>query len=192
MTEKEKMFAGQWYDANFDEALRAERAKAKDLCFQFNHTRPMDLKSQQRILSELLPQVEVGRVEILAPFMVDYGYNIKIGAGSFFNHNCYLMDCAAITFGEHCFVGPDCGFYTATHPLIAEKRNAGLERALPIEIGNDVWLGGGVRVMPGVKIGTGSVIGAGSIVTKDIPEGVIAVGNPCRVIRPVIDQSIRV
>ena len=192
MNEKDKMFAGQWYDANFDETLRAERIKAKELCFQFNQTHPTDLKRQLRLLIEILPQVDVSGVEILAPFMVDYGYNIKIGAGSFFNHNCYLMDCAAITFGTHCFVGPNCNFYTAIHPLIAEKRNEGLERAVPIEIGNDVWLGGDVTVLPGVKIGAGSVIGAGSIVTKDIPEGVIAFGNPCRVIRPVIDQSIRV
>ena len=186
MNEKDKMFAGQWYDANFDETLRAERIKAKELCFQFNQTHPTDLKRQLRLLIEILPQVDVSGVEILAPFMVDYGYNIKIGAGSFFNHNCYLMDCAAITFGTHCFVGPNCNFYTAM------KRNEGLERAVPIEIGNDVWLGGDVTVLPGVKIGAGSVIGAGSLVSKDIPAGVIAFGNPCKVIRPVVERELMV
>lgn len=192
MSEKEKMQAGEWYDANFDEGLRAERLKAKELCFQFNQTHPTDQKRLQRILIELLPKVDVSSVEILAPFEVDYGYNIRIGAGSFFNHGCYLMDCAPITFGRHCFVGPSCGFYTALHPLMVEQRNKGLEKALPIEIGDDVWFGAGVMVMPGVKIGAGSVIGAGSIVTKDIPSGVIAHGNPCRVIRPVLDRELMV
>lgn len=192
VTEKEKMMAGEWYDANFDKGLIAERLRAKDLCFDFNNTRPSDLKLRAELLKKILPQVDVTTVEILSPFEVDYGYNIRIGAGSFFNHGCYLMDCAPITFGTHCFVGPSCGFYTAIHPLMVEQRNKGLERALAIEIGDDVWIGGGVTVMPGVKIGAGSVIGAGSIVTKDIPSGVIAYGNPCRVIRPVLDRELMI
>ena len=192
MTEKEKMMAGQWYDANFDEDLRLERARVKDLCFELNNTRPSDVKLRAELLSKILPHVEVSSVEILSPFVVDYGYNIRIGAGSFFNHDVYLMDCAPITFGSHCFIGPSCGFYTALHPLDAERRNAGLEMAKAITIGDNVWFGGAVRVMPGVKIGAGSVIGAGSIVTKDIPSAVIAFGNPCRVIRPVLDQRLTV
>ena len=192
MTEKEKMFAGQWYNANFDKDLIAERMRVKDLCFEFNNTRPSDLAIRAELLKKILPQVDASAVEILSPFMVDYGYNIKIGAGSFFNHDVYLMDCAPITFGSHCFIGPACGFYTAIHPLAVEKRNEGLERAEAIEIGDNVWFGGGVTVMPGVKIGAGTVIGAKSLVTKDIPAGVVAFGNPCRVIRPVIEPSLNV
>ena len=192
MTEKEKMFAGQWYDANFDEDLRLERARVKDLCFELNNTRPSDVSVRAELLKKILPQVDISKVEILSPFVVDYGYNIRIGAGSFFNHDVYLMDCAPITFGTHCFIGPSCGFYTAIHPLAVEQRNKGLERAEAIEIGDDVWIGGGVTVLPGVKIGAGSVIGAKSLVTKDIPSGVVAFGNPCRVIRPVLERELTV
>ncbi|MBQ9479682.1 MAG: sugar O-acetyltransferase, partial [Selenomonadaceae bacterium] len=177
VTEKEKMMAGQWYDANNDRNLIAERLRVKDLCFDFNHTRPSDVSTRAALLKKILPHVDVSTVEILSPFMVDYGYNIRMGAGVFLNHDTYLMDCAPITFGSHCFVGPSCGFYTANHPLDVERRNAGLEQAKPIEIGDDVWIGAAVRVMPGVTIGAGSVIGAGSIVTKNIPAGVIAFGN---------------
>ena len=99
------------------------------------------------------------------------------------------MDCAEIRFGEDCYIGPDCGFYTAIHPLDRERRLAGLEKALPIKIGNAVWLGGGVKILPGVTIGDGAVIGAGSVVTKDIPADSVAVGNPARVIKKVFDDS---
>ena len=192
MTEKEKMQAGQWYDANNDRDLIAERLRVKDLCFELNATRPSDVSTRAELLKKILPLVDVSTVEILSPFEVDYGYNIRMGAGVFLNHDVYLMDCAPITFGSHCFVGPSCGFYTALHPLDVERRNAGLEQAKPIEIGDDVWIGAAVRVMPGVTIGAGSVIGAGSIVTKNIPAGVIAFGNPCRVIRPVLDPRLTV
>lgn len=184
------MFAGEWYNANHDPNLIDERLRVKDLCFELNAVRPSDLERRAELLKKILPHVEVSGVEILSPFVVDYGYNIRIGAGSFFNHNCYLMDCASIEFGTHCFVGPNCGFYTALHPLIVEKRNEGLERALPIKIENDVWIGGGVTIMPGVTVGAGSVIGAGSIVTKNIPAGVIAYGNPCKPIRPVVEKNL--
>ena len=190
MTEKDKMLAGQWYDANFDLALKEERITAKDLCCQFNQARPNDLKTRIKILSELLPQVDVEKVEILSPFMVDYGYNIQIGEGSFFNHNAYLMDCASIKIGSHVFVGPNCGFYTAIHPLLVEPRNKGLEMAKPIEVANDVWIGADVTILPGVKIGAGSVIGAKSLVSRDIPAGVVAFGNPCRVVKPVLDKEL--
>ena len=117
--------------------------------------------------------------------MVDYGYNVYLGAGTFLNHNCYLMDCATIRFGRKVFVGPNCGFYTAIHPLDKVQRAKGIERAAAIEIGDDVWLGGDVTVLPGVKIGSGSVIGAKSLVTKDIPDNVLAFGNPCRVVKQI-------
>ena len=185
LTEKEKMLAGQWYNPNFDAALIEERAIVKDLCLELNSTRMNDLTRRRKILREILPNVDADAVEILSPFMVDYGYNIYLGAGTFLNHNCYLMDCATIRLGKKVFVGPNCGFYTAIHPLDFVKRAEGLERAEPIEIGDDVWIGGDVTILPGVKIGRGSVIGAKSLVSKDIPENVVAFGNPCRVVKKI-------
>ena len=185
LTEKEKMLAGQWYDPNFDAALIEERAIVKDLCLELNSTRMNDLTRRRKILREILPNVDADAVEILSPFMVDYGYNIYLGAGTFLNHNCYLMDCATIRLGKKVFVGPNCGFYTAIHPMDYVKRAEGLERAEPIEIGDDVWIGGDVTILPGVKIGRGSVIGAKSLVSKDIPENVVAFGNPCRVVKKI-------
>lgn len=185
MTEKEKMLAGQWYDANFDTSLIEERAFVKDLCLEFNLTRMQDLSRRRKILRQILPNVDTDAIEILSPFMVDYGYNIFLGAGTFLNHNVYLMDCAQIKLGKKVFVGPNCGFYTAIHPLDTVRRAEGLERAEPIIIGDDVWIGGDVTILPGVKIGRGSTIGAKSLVTKDIPENVMAFGNPCRVVKKI-------
>ena len=183
MSAKSDMLAGIWYNANFDTELLAERTLVKDLCLELNQTKMSDSEKRLELLQKILPQVEVEKVEILSPFIVDYGYNIEIGEGSFFNHNIYIMDCAKIIFGKKVFVGPSCGFYTATHPFEIEKRNAGFELAKPITVGNNVWLGANVTVLPGVEIGSGAVIGAGSVVTKNIPENVIAVGNPCKIVR---------
>ena len=192
MTEKDKMLAGEWYNANFDEALIKERMVVKDLCFQFNQTAPSQIKSRLEILRKILPKVDVEQIEVLSPFVVDYGYNIQIGAGSFFNHNIYLMDCAEIKIGKKCFIGPNCGFYTAIHPMLVEPRNEGLEMAKPIELADNIWIGADVTILPGVKIGEGSVIGAKSLVSKDIPAGVLAFGNPCRVIKPIIDPKCEI
>lgn len=192
MTEKEKMLAEQWYDANFDARLIEEREFVKDLCLELNATKMQDLPRRRKILREILPNVDAEAVEILSPFMVDYGYNIFLGAGTFLNHNCYLMDCATIRLGKKVFVGPNCGFYTAIHPLDFVKRAEGLERAEPIVIGDDVWIGGDVTILPGVKIGRGSVIGARSLVTKDIPENVMAFGNPARVVKKIGTETLLV
>jgi len=178
------MLAGQWYDANFDPKLIEERAIVKDLCLEFNATK-MQEPRRRELLKKILPHVDTNTVEILSPFMVDYGYNIYFGAGIFLNHNCYLMDCAEIRFGKKVFVGPNCGFYTAIHPLDKVQRAAGIEMAKPIVIGDDVWIGGDVTILPGVTIGSGSVIGAKSLVTKDIPANVVAFGNPCRVVKKI-------
>lgn len=183
MLEKDKMHNGQWYNANFDDELLKERILVKDLCSDYNNTKLKNLIRRREILREILPNVEVELVDILSPFVVDYGYNIWIGAGSFLNHNIYLMDCAKISIGKKCFIGPNCGFYTAIHPLEVDKRNEGLEMAKPITIEDNVWIAGDVTIMPGVKIGNGSVIGAKSLVTKDIPAGVLAYGNPCKVMK---------
>ena len=192
MTEKEKMLAGQWYNANFDAKLIEERAAVKDLCLEFNSTPLKNLRGRQELLKKILPHVDAESLEILSPFMVDYGYNIYLGAGTFLNHNCYLMDCAEIKLGKKVFVGPNCNFYTAIHPLDKIRRAEGLEIAKPIEIGDDVWIGGDVTILPGVKIGSGSIIGAKSLVTKDIPENVMAFGNPARVMKKIGMETLLV
>ena len=185
LTAKTDMLKGIWYDANFDDELLHERIFVKDLCLELNNTKMADGDTRKKLLREILPKVDIDAVEILSPFIVDYGYNIFMGTGTFLNHNVYLMDCAEIKFGKKCFVGPNCGFYTAIHPLDVEKRNAGFEMAKPVTLGDNIWIGGGVTILPGVTIGDNSVIGAGSIVTKDIPSGVVAFGNPCKVIRKI-------
>ena len=188
MTEREKLEKGLWYDANYDAELLEERLQAEDLCFAFNQTRPKETERKEELLKQLLPH-KGERVTILAPFYTDYGYNCRIGEETFLNHNAYLMDGAPITIDKHCFIGPNCGMYTANHPLVAEERNQGLEQARPITIGDNVWIGADVTILPGVTIGEGSVIGAKSVVTKDIPANSVAVGNPCRVIRTINENS---
>lgn len=185
MTEKEKMAAGLPFDANNDPVLLKERANCKELCFDFNRLRPSQTAKQRALIQKLLGKT-AERFDILAPFWCDYGYNIEIGDNFFANHNCVILDSAKVTFGNNVFIGPDCGFYTASHPFNPAKRRLGLETAHAITVGNDVWIGGGVKIMPGVSIGDGSIIGGGSVVTKDIPANVIAVGNPCRVIRKLL------
>ena len=188
MTEKEKSKRQMLYDANYDKELLQERAKAKDLCFAFNQTRPSDTKKQEEILQQLLGKTK-GAFCIVAPFWCDYGYNIEIGENFFANHNTVILDCGKVTFGDNVFIAPDCGFHTAGHPIDAERRNQGLEYAYPITVGSNVWIGAGVHVLPGVTIGDNVVIGAGSVVVKDIPSNSVAVGNPCKVIRAITDED---
>lgn len=182
MSEKEKMLAGELYDANYNKNLENEREKAKDLCYEFNNLKPSNREKQKKILKELLGKTKENfRIE--QPFMCDYGYNIEIGENFYSNHNLIILDANKVIFGDNVFIAPNCGFYTAGHPLDFETRNKGLEYAKPIRVGNNVWIGGNVIVLPGVTIGSNTVIGAGSIVTKDIPSNVVAVGNPCKVIK---------
>ncbi len=188
MTEKEKMLRQMMYDANYDKELSDERIKAKELCYDFNMRRPSDAQGQREILRRLLGKTK-GEFCILAPFRCDYGYNIEIGENFFANHNLVILDPAKVTFGDNVFVAPDCGFYTAGHPIDSERRNQGLEYAYPITVGDNVWIGAGVRVMPGVTIGSNVVIGGGSVVVRDIPNNSVAVGNPCKVIRAITEDD---
>ncbi|MCT1797758.1 sugar O-acetyltransferase [Aerococcus viridans] len=189
-SEKDKMLAGKIYDANYDQELVAARVYAKELCYDFNHARPSEEAKRQGIIRQLLGKTG-NQFEITGPFYCDYGFNIEIGENFYANHNLVILDGAKVTFGDNVFVAPDCGFYTAGHPLDADRRNKGLEYAKPITVGNNVWFGGGVKVMPGVTIGDGAVIGGGSVVTKDIPTNMIAVGNPCKPIREITEADAR-
>lgn len=184
MSEKEKRMLGQLYNAANDKELQKELYKAKDLCYEYNKILPSKLEERKRQMKKILGSTKENFV-IEQPFMCDYGYNIEIGEDFYANHNLVILDGNQVKFGDHVFIAPNCGFYTAGHPIDFKQRNKGLEYAKPIEVGNNVWIGGNVVVLPGVKIGDNCVIGAGSVVVKDIPENSIAVGNPCKVIRKI-------
>ena len=188
MKEREKAELGYLYDANYDPALLEERGRCKDLCYEFNQCRPSDTNKQQKLLKQLLGNIK-GTVSVTAPFWCDYGYNITVGENFYTNHNCVILDGARVTFGDNVFIAPNCCFSTAGHPLDVEQRNQGLEIALPITVGDNVWIGASVTVLPGVTIGSNTVIGAGSVVNKDIPDGVVAAGNPCRVLRNITEED---
>lgn len=184
MTEKEKCKNGLLYNANFDEELINERKVCKELCHEYNQTQYSDSEKRKSLINRILNTQDQNCL-IEQPFWCDYGYNIELGDNFYSNHNLIILDCAKVTFGDNVFVGPNCGFYTAGHPINVKERNEGLEYAKPITVGNNVWFGGNVVVMPGVTIGDNTVIGAGSVVTKDIPSNVVAVGNPCKVMKTI-------
>jgi len=179
-SEREKMLAGELYDP-LDPELAAARVRARDLCQTLNATREADEDERRRILIELFG-AGGGEVWMQPPFFCDYGSNIFLGKRVFFNFNCVVLDVCAVRIGDFTLFGPSVQIYTATHPLEAELRRT-REFAKPIEIGSDVWVGGAAVICPGVTIGSRSIIGAGSVVTRNIPAGVFAAGNPCRVIR---------
>lgn len=181
MNEREKMLSGELYNSS-DKVLVKERLYAKELCHKYNGLSPRKVNERNKIIKKLFSKTGVNF--LLEPsFQCDYGYNIEIGENFYSNHNLVILDCAKIEFGDNVFIGPNCGFYTAEHPLDVQKRSSGLEDARPIKIGNNVWFGGNVTVLGGVTIGNNVVIGAGSVVTKSISDNVVVVGNPCRVIK---------
>lgn len=185
-SEREKMLAGELYNP-LDPELVSARNRARNLCQDLNATREEQQKERRCILRELFGAGGKD-VWMQPPFFCDYGTNIFLGKRCFFNFNCVVLDVCRVTIGDYTLFGPAVQIYTATHPFEAELRRS-QEFAKPIEIGSDVWIGGGAIICPGVTIGSRAVIGAGSVVTRDIPEDVFAAGNPCRVIRPITKED---
>ncbi|MFJ7157243.1 sugar O-acetyltransferase [Streptomyces sp. NPDC101118] len=178
---KRRMLAGDWYLPD-DPELAAEARRAAELCAAYNAPGPPPPERRDALLRELLGSVGEG-VRIRPPFHCDFGRLIRIGAGTFVNFGAVFLDTAPITLGEDVQLGPYVQLLTPAHPLEAGRRRAGWERGLPVTLGDNVWLGGGVVVCPGVTIGENTVVGAGSVVVRDLPPGVLAVGNPARVVR---------
>lgn len=185
--EKAKMLSGQPYKA-FGDVLLSERQYAKELIFDFNNLRPTEIEKRNEIIKNLFGKTK-NTFFIEPPFRCDYGYNIEIGENFYSNYNLIILDCSKVIIGDNVLIAPNVGIYTAGHPLHYEPRNEGYEHAFPIFIGNNVWIGGNVIINPGVKIGDNSVIGAGSVVTRDIPADVVAVGNPCRVLKQITEDD---
>lgn len=183
-SEREKMLAGELYHPHDPELIQA-RIRARDLCQDLNATREDDQEVRRSILKELFGQGG-DSVWMQPPFFCDYGANILLGERVFFNFNCVVLDVCEVKIGSFTLFGPSVQIYTATHPMNSELRRK-QEFSKPIEIGSDVWVGGGAIICPGVKIGSKTVIGAGSVVTRNIPEGAFAAGNPCRVIREITE-----
>jgi maltose O-acetyltransferase len=183
-SEREKMLAGGMYDP-LDPELVAGRERARDLCAALNATRDVEADERRRLLKALFGKGG-DTVWMQPPFFCDYGTNIELGERVFFNFNCVVLDVCRIRVGDFTLFGPAVQIYTPMHPFNAEQRRRE-EFGKPVDIGADVWVGGGAIILPGVRIGSRAVIGAGSVVTRDVPEGVFAAGNPCRVIREITD-----
>lgn len=184
MSEKEKMLSGEYYKPLDDKELMTEQNRVKDLCFKLNTTKPSEKQKRLKLIKQIFGKTGE-KVWIEPVFFCDYGYNIEVGENFYMNHNCTILDCAKVTFGDNVLVGPNCNFYTPIHPLDAKTRNSEIEKAEAIRVGNNVWFGGSVTVLPGVTIGDNAVIGAGSVVVKDIPANMLAVGNPCTPIKEI-------
>ena len=187
MTEREKALSGLPFIRG-DKDLKKQRDRAEMLCFEYNTISPADSEKRQDIISQLIGNKGEG-CYIKSPFICEYGSYITVGKNFFANYNCKLLDGAKITFGDDVLVGPDCSFVTAVHPANPVKRGEGWQQFRPITVGNNVWFGAGVTVCPGVTIGDDCTIGAGSVVTKDIPAGTVAAGNPCKVIRKADEKE---
>lgn len=182
MTEKEKMLAGEVYDATDPELLR-ELAETRERIYDYNALRPSETEKMRAILKELLGGIGDDEIIINQPFRCDYGRQISVGKRFFANFNFTVLDEARVTIGDDCFIGPNVSIYTACHSTDPVERNTRQEWARPVTIGNNVWIGGSVTILPGVTIGDNVSIGAGSVVVHDIPSNTVAAGNPCKVIK---------
>lgn len=183
-SERDKMLAGELYDP-LDMELVAQREQARDLCQALNATREAQQDERRAILRRLFG-AGGDTVWMQPPFFCDYGTNIELGERVFFNFNCVVLDVCRVRIGDYSLFGPAVQIYTPVHPFNAELRRRE-EYGKPVEIGSDVWVGGGAIILPGVRIGNRAVIGAGSVVTRDVPDDTFAAGNPCRAIREITE-----
>lgn len=188
MNQKARMLKGLPYKAWLD-GLAEERLENKVRLYEYNHCHPQEREKQNMLIRRILGKAGE-HVQIEGPFHCDYGYNIEVGNNFFANYNLTILDVARVTIGENVFCGPNVTIITAGHPIHPVPRNAGYEYGIEVKIGKNVWLGSNVVINPGVTIGNNAVIGSGAIVVKDIPDNVIAVGNPCKVLRAITDEDI--
>lgn len=187
MNQKERMLAGLPYKAWLD-GLTEERDANKVRIWRYNQLSPADREARDKLIREIIGKYGKS-VSFEAPFHCDYGWNIEVGENFYANYNCTILDVGHVKIGKNAMFAPNVSIFTAGHPVHPDSRNSGYEYGIPVTIGDNVWLGGGVIVTPGVTIGNNVVIGAGSVVTKDIPDNVIAVGNPCRVLRAITEED---
>lgn len=186
MTEKELQQAGYLY--KLDAALLAAHQNSKRITRLLNATLETEVERRRELVRELFAQAGEGAY-IEPPFYCDYGYNVSVGKNFFCNYDCVFLDCGKITVGDFVMLGPKVQIYTANHPIDPDVRRFGHDHGIPVTVGSNVWIGGGSILCPGVTVGDNTVIGAGSVVTHNIPAGVVAAGNPCRVIRPVTEAD---
>ena len=187
MNQNERMLAGLPYKAWMD-GLSEERLENKKKIYRYNNLEPGNFEEQNRLIKEILGKTGEN-INIEAPFHCDYGYNIEVGENFFANYNLTILDVGKVKIGANAQIAPNVSIYTAGHPVHPDSRNSGYEYGIAINIGDNVWIGGNTCILPGVTIGNNVVIGAGSVVTKDIPDNVIAAGNPCRIIREITEKD---
>jgi len=188
MDNKERMIANLPYKSWMD-GLNEERMECKKKLYEYNNMPPDKQAEREKLLREILGKTKEGYLCIESPFHCDYGYNIEVGTDFFANYNFIVLDCGKVRIGDHFMCGPNVQICTAGHPIHPDSRNSGYEYGIDVTIGESVWIGGNVLVCPGVTIGNNVVIGGGSVVTKDIPDNVVAVGNPCRVLREITEED---
>lgn len=187
MNQKERMLAGLPYKAWLD-GLSEERLENKKRIYKYNNLDPSDEKTRDNLIKEIFGNT--GKIiNVEAPFHCDYGYNIEVGENFFANYNLTILDVGKVKIGSNAQIAPNVSIYTAGHPIHPDSRNSGYEYGIPITIGDNVWIGGNTCIMPGVTIGNNVVIGGGSVVTKDLPDNVIAVGNPCKILREITEED---
>ncbi|NFA59036.1 sugar O-acetyltransferase [Clostridium sporogenes] len=187
MNHKDRMLAGLPYKACLD-GLPEERMENKKKIYEYNHCLPDEHEKIHKLIKDIIGKAGID-VHIEVPFYCDYGKNIEVGDNFFANYNCTILDVGKVVIGNNVQFAPNVSLYTAGHPIHPDSRNSGYEYGIDITIGDNVWLGGNVVVNPGVHIGNNVVIGSGSVVTKDIPDNMIAVGNPCKVIREITEED---
>ena len=187
MNHKERMLAGLPYKAWMD-GLSEERLENKKRIYEYNSLPPEAEEEQDRLIKRILGKTGEN-VRIEAPFHCDYGYNIEVGENFFANYNFTVLDIGKVRIGKNAQIAPNVSIYTAGHPLHPASRNSGYEYGIDVTVGDNVWIGGNAVILPGVTVGSNVVIGAGSVVTKDIPDNVLAAGNPCRVLRPITEED---